>query len=117
MRLGQKQEIFARNYALLILWVYKKGQALRLKELHRPKVTAEYYASIGKGIKNSLHGLGLAADIVLSIDGKVTFKVDDYEKLGTHWKSLHPDNRWGGDFRGKVKRDAGHISMTHGGIQ
>lgn len=117
MTLGRKQEIFAENFGKLIVWVYRHGDALRLGEVHRPEVTAKYYASIGKGISKSLHRSKLAADVILVKNGKVTWRVEDYRTLADYWKSLHPDNRAGIDFKGKVARDAGHISMTHGGRQ
>ena len=117
MKLGRKQEIFAENYGKLILWVYRQGDALRLKELWRSKVAAEHYFATGKGILNSLHRSGLAADVVLSKRGSVTFKPEDYRPMAEYWKSLHPLNRAGLDFKGKISRDAGHISMTHGGRQ
>lgn len=114
MNLGQKQELFAELFGKLILWVYKKGYALRIGEVHRPKVTAEHYASIGKGIKNSAHTRKLAADIFLVKGGKVTWNVDDYAELGKYWKGLHELCRWGGDFKG---RDAFHFSIEHQGVR
>lgn len=113
MTLGRKQELFARCFGDLIVWVYKQGYALRIGEVHRPPATAEYYASIGKGIKNSAHTRKLAADIFLVKNGKVTWDVQDYADLGAHWKSLHKLCRWGGDFK---NRDAVHFSIWHQGV-
>ncbi len=114
MTLGQKQQLFARLYGELICWVYDQGWALRLGEVHRPKVTADYYASIGKGIRNSAHTRKLAADIFLVKKGKVTWATKDYEAVGIHWESLHKLCRWGGRFKG---RDAVHFSIEHNGIK
>lgn len=114
MTLGDKQELFALLFGELICWVYEQGHALRLGEVHRPKVTADHYARIGKGIKNSAHTRKLAADIFLVKNGKVTWDTEDYEPLGEHWKSLHELCRWGGDFKG---RDAVHFSIEHAGVR
>ncbi len=113
MILGKKQELFAENFGKLILWVYKKGYALRLGEVHRPAVTAAHYAATGRGIKNSAHTRKLAADIFLVKNGQVTWDTNDYTELGVYWKSLHPLNRHGGDFK---NRDSVHFSMLHGGV-
>ena len=113
MNLGQKQELFSRLFGELICWVYDQGYALRIGEVHRPPETAEIYAKIGKGIKNSAHTRKLAADIFLVKDGQVTWAVEDYAELGEHWKSLHELCRWGGDFK---NRDAVHFSIFHSGV-
>lgn len=113
MTLGQKQELFARLFGELIVWVYQQGYALRLGEVLRTPEQAEIYAKAGKGIKNSAHTRKLAADIFLVKDGKVTWDTDDYLELGVHWKGMHELCRWGGDFR---NRDAVHFSLYHNGV-
>ena len=114
MTLGEKQELFAHCLGQLIIWVYDQGYALRIGEVHRPPATAEYYASIGKGIKNSAHTRKLAADLFLVKSGQVTWDVDDYAELGEHWESLHELCCWGGNFK---NRDAVHFSIEHGGVK
>ena len=114
MTLGKKQELFARLFGEFIVWVYDQGYALRLGEVHRPQVTADHYASIGKGIRNSAHTRKLAADIFLVKNGKVTWDTADYEVLGSHWEGLHELCRWGGRMK---NRDAVHFSIEHGGVK
>ena len=113
MTLGEKQEEFSRCLGLLITSIYEQGWAVRIGEVHRPVTTAEHYAKIGKGIKNSVHIRKLAADLFLSIGGQVTWNVEDYAVIGEIWKGLNPLARWGGDFK---NRDAVHFSFTHGGV-
>jgi len=86
---------------------------LRLGEFHRPQATADLYAKIGKGIKNSNHCKKLAADLFLVKDGKVTWEHDDYRPLGERWESMHDLCRWGGRFK---NRDAVHFSLEHNGV-
>ena len=65
------------------------------------------------GIANSVHNSGLAADIYVIENGVISDSVQVYDLLGTLWKSLRDENRWGGDFEGF--RDLGHFSRTHNG--
>lgn len=74
----------------------------------RPKWVAEIYASQGKGSRNSLHIDRLAHDFEME-------KEEDYKNAAEYWKSLHPDNCWGGDFKGKTAGDIYHFSMSYGG--
>lgn len=112
MTLGRKQEIFSQNLALLIMFAYSKGYKIRMGQVLRTKAEAQRNAKSGRGIANSLHTQKLAADLNLFKDGKYLTKSSDHAELGAFWKSLHPLNRWGGDF---TKPDGNHYSMTHGG--
>jgi len=59
---------------------------------------------------NSLHYSGCAQDILLyAPDGTYLTNADAYLPLGTKWKSLDPDCRWGGDF---PSHDANHFSFA-----
>lgn len=98
MTLGEKQRIFSRNIALLILFAYAKGYEITLGNTTAPT-----------DLKTSVHPLRLAIDLNLFRDGKYLTKTDDHIELGVFWKSLHEDNRWGGDFS---KPDGNHYSMT-----
>ena len=113
MRLGAKQEVFAENMAKLILWAFCQGYKIRVGEVWRSNAAAAAYAASGQGISKSLHRLKLAADLNLFKNGKFLTKSSDHKPLGDYWKTLHEDNRWGGDFK---KRDGNHYSMTHNGV-
>ena len=111
MTVGEKQELFARLLSCLITQAHNLGFKVRLKELYRPKEMAEIYAERGVGIKNSLHTLGLAIDLVLVRNGEIMKDSEAYRPLGEFWKSLNPLCAWGGDFG-----DGGHFSIRHGGV-
>ena len=111
--LGEKQEEFSMCLAQLITWMYEQGWGVRIGEVHRTRAQAALNAKSGKGIKNSVHCLKLAADLFVSIDGQVSWDFEDYAAAGERWKSLSDFSRWGGDFK---NRDAVHFSFEHRGV-
>lgn len=115
LTLGQKQQIFTLNVARFIVWCYNEGYRLTFGEAWRPVETAAAYSKQGKGISASLHISRLAVDMNLFIDGVYQAKTEAYKPLGDYWKTLHPLNAWGGDF--KSRPDGNHFSMTHGGVR
>lgn len=71
------------------------------------------YASRGTGIKNSLHTLRSAVDLLLlNDDGSLVKDSEVYRPLGDFWKKLRPGNCWGGDFG-----DGNHFSHEWGGVK
>ena len=114
LKLGEKQRIFAWNQHFLIAFVYKSGYELTFGEAYRTAEQAALNAKAGTGIKNTLHGMRLAVDWNLFKDGVYLTDSDSHRQFGTFWKTLHPLNRWGGDFS---RPDGNHYSMTHEGIQ
>jgi hypothetical protein len=114
LTLGQKQQIFTANIARFIIWCYNEGYRLTFSEAYRTPEQAKLNAKSGKGIANSVHMVRLAVDFNLFIDGKYQSNTEAYAPLGAYWKTLHVDNRWGGDFRSRP--DGNHFSMTHGGV-
>lgn len=109
MTLQQKQAIFAQHVALLILHVDAIGLTCSLGELYRTQEQADIYVKEGKGIKDSLHCKKLALDLQLfNSSGHFLQDFKDYEPLGKFWESLHPSNRWGGNFK---RVDCVHFEM------
>jgi len=112
MTLGETQEEFSRDLAMLILWAYAQGYAIRMGEVLRSKEQAQWNVDSGKGIADSNHLRKLAADLNLFRDGQYMAESSDHVELGKYWKSLHPDNVWGGDFK---RRDGNHYSRRYKG--
>lgn len=105
MGLRQKQWVFLVNVAKLILWAEQQGMELTGGELFRPEVLQSIYLKTGKSKKQrSLHQDRLAIDLNLFVDtnndGVKDYVADSskYKPLGDYWCSLHPNNRWGGDW-------------------
>lgn len=110
MTTGQKQRKFSKMVAELILHAYELGYEISLGEAYRPPETAAYYASVGKGIKNSLHTEKLAIDLNLFKNGVYLDKTSDHKELGEWWESK--GGTWGGRFK-----DGNHYSLEHNGVK
>lgn len=110
MTLHEKQALFTQNVAYLIGFIYSAGESATFGDAYRSPEQAAIYASQGKGIVDSLHNKRLAIDLNL-FDQKGNYVTDkqSYAAYGTYWKSLHPLNRWGGDFIHLV--DSNHFEM------
>ncbi len=110
MTLHEKQAIFSKNVAALIDYIYANEHTISFGEAFRTPQQAEIYAKEGKGIADSLHIKRLAIDLNLfNIKGQLLSEKSDFEPFGNYWKSLHPLNRWGGDFSHLV--DSNHFEM------
>ena len=97
-----------QDVALLINYVAQKGHYVTGGELHRPQELQEMYVKDGRSqTLDGQHQKRLAIDLFLFIDGKVTWRPEDYKFMGDFWESIRPENRWGGNFAGFV--DAVHF--------
>jgi hypothetical protein len=116
MTLREQQSIFALNISKLIIAIYDLGLTVTLGEAWRPQVTANYYASMGTGSKNSLHLDRLAVDLNVFRDGSLLQNNDPiWQNIGTIWKEMDPANAAGMDFTGQTAWDMGHFSMSYQG--
>lgn len=116
MTLGEKRREFSYMLAQLIVWcVEQGGYQVETEEVKRSAAQAAANAASGAGIANSLHLLGLAGDLSIFKDGALLQSVDDYRPIGEHWKAMHPENCWGGDFH--TRPDADHFSRSHNGVK
>lgn len=110
MGLQSNQALFARNVAKLIEYIFSKKYECTLGDAFRSKEQAELNAAQGIGIVNSLHCKRLAIDLNLfDVSGRYLTHSEDYELFGIYWESLHPSNRWGGNFK---KPDGCHFEMN-----
>lgn len=112
LSLSEKQQIFTLKLAQLIQRANDLGYKTVLAEVYRPPEMAEYYASTGKGVKNSFHENKLAADLLLFYDGKYLTDTKDYETLGSWWVNQSTELyafTWGGNF--KSRKDGNHFSL------
>ena len=117
MKLSERQQIFTYNISCLIQYAFDIHQIrLTFGEAHRTwsQILLNYFGYTkerggilgiklvkGRKLNYTLWGLHcdrLAVDFNFFINGKLTYDFDDIKPLGDYWESLHPDNRWGGDF-------------------
>lgn len=110
MTLGEAQRTFAVDVARLIPWAVAMGYEVTFGWAYRPPEFSELYAKMKVGIANSLHELRLAVDLNLFRDGVYLTQTEHYKPLGDHWKSLRPENAWGGDFQ--TNPDGNHFSRA-----
>lgn len=101
LTLIQKQKIFSKKMAELILSAYSLGYEITMGECFRTLEQADIYASTGKGVRNSQHCLRLAVDLNLFKNGLLVTDSFGHTELGTIWKSWSTEDYkmiWGGDF-------------------
>lgn len=111
--LSDYQKIFSKNLAKFILWIYEGEGSVTFGEVWRSPEEAKIQASKGAGIINSLHCDRLAVDLnIFNNNNELLITINDLHPYGNYWKCLHPNNKWGGDF--KKKPDADHFSMSIG---
>lgn len=130
MKLSEKQQIFTKNVASLIAYADMIGIGLTFGDAYRSKsqMILNYFGyklEVDKsnvfGFKivkhkklsntlNSLHGKRLAVDFNFFINGELTYKKEDVKELGEFWETLHPDNKWGGNFKSFL--DTPHFQMS-----
>ena len=104
----EKQSIFAKNIAQLIIWSFEQGYEITVGEFLRTPEQQQLYIKSGKSkTANSKHLNRLAADLNLFIGGVYQTGKDAYKPLADYWKSLHPDNVAGYDWGW----DANHFEM------
>lgn len=100
MNLSKQQQLFAKDVATLITYIFSQGYFCTLGEAFRTHEQAQIYAREGKGIVDSLHCQRLAIDLNLfDKNGYYLNKTEDYERFGCFWESLDSQNGWGGRFK------------------
>jgi len=113
MGLLSAQIVFAQNVAELLMYIHECKYGCTLGEAWRTPEMAAIYKAQGKGIVDSQHCKKLAIDINLFKDGKYLSDSKDHKPFGDFWESLHPLNRWGGDWDGDDCIDPGDNDGNH----
>lgn len=110
MTTREKQSLFARLVAELIVQASAEGYDVTFGEAYRSPEEAARLAKLGVGIRRSLHCDRLAIDLNLFKDGKYLQQTEQYRALGEWWEARHELCRWGGRFN-----DGNHFSLEHEG--
>jgi hypothetical protein len=114
MKTSDYQWLFLQNVAKLIEFAKNRDIKLTGGELHRPQLMQEHYYLNGKSkTLTSNHGKRLAIDLNVFINGKLTYDFNAVKVLGNYWESLHPKNRWGGDWNGNDIEDESFVDTPH----
>ncbi|MFD1292627.1 M15 family metallopeptidase [Lutibacter holmesii] len=113
MKLSEHQRIFTFNISKLINYAYMNDMELTFGEARRTNEQQLIYFQTGKSkTMRSNHLRALAVDFNLFIKGELTYKWEDVKLLGDYWETLHPANRWGGDWNKNDIKD-GFIDAPH----
>jgi hypothetical protein len=127
MKLSQSQQIFSQNIAKLILKANSMGMNLTFGEAYRTEdqqrlyffgkqvLTEGNYLVLADAKKrtqtmHSNHLRRLAIDFNFFIAGNLVYRHELITRLGNFWETLHPANRWGGNFENFY--DAPHFEMN-----
>ncbi len=103
MSLVQEQAAFALDVCKLIQSASDAGFVVTLGEAWRtPEQQAIYFKTGRSKTMNSNHIRRLAVDLNFFMDGVLIYDIDVLRDLGNYWESLHPKNRWGGNFRNLI---------------
>lgn len=111
MSLKENQFIFSKDLAKFLAWLVEKNIPFTMGECYRTREQAKLNVASGVGILNSLHCDRLAIDLNLfTPEGAFKDDIEYYRPAGEYWKSLNPQNAWGGDF--KTRHDPYHFSRS-----
>jgi hypothetical protein len=106
----ERQQIFTRNIARLIEYIYSKGYKCTFGESFRTREQAALYAKTGIGMSDSNHCYRLAMDLnIFDANGKYLTDTKDYAQFGKYWESLDPFNESGAFW--KSNPDGNHFEM------
>lgn len=99
MTLVPEQGAFLLDVCQLIRFAVVQGFAVTAGELWRPPEMQKIYFETGRSeVLESWHGKRLAIDLNFFRNGATVTDLKELAVLGHFWESLHPYNRWGGNF-------------------
>jgi hypothetical protein len=103
MSLVQEQAAFLLDVAKLVQKATDLGFTVTGGELARSVEQQAIHFKAGRSkTMNSIHLKRCAIDLNFFIEGKLTWDKNVLKPLGVFWESLHPKNRWGGNFTSLV---------------
>ena len=114
MSLIPQQGAFLSDVARLIQYANNLGLYVTGDELYRPQILQQIYFDQGKSkTLHSRHGMRLAIDLYFFRMGDDEPLTDEgmINMIASYWKSLNPNNVWGGDFPGL--HDTPHFERGH----
>jgi len=118
MKLSDQQALFTKNAVNLIQYLTESlGWKVVMGEVWRREVTQKWLLEKGwtRTLKSD-HLKKLAIDLFVWIEGIFLDNAEENKEImasaGNYWKSLHPQNYWGGDYKKLV--DINHFGMKEG---
>lgn len=103
MSLVPEQAAFLLDVCKLVQYASQNGWVVTGGELFRTPEQQEIYLKTGRSkTMASNHLRRLAVDLNFFRDGQLMMDKTAVAPLGAYWESLHPNNRWGGNFKSLV---------------
>lgn len=103
MSLVTEQAAFLLDACRLIQYANDLGFVVTGGELARTPEQQALHVKAGRSkTMNSNHIKRCAIDLNFFKDGKIIWDRQTIAPLGKYWESLHPKNRWGGNFKSLV---------------
>lgn len=100
MSLSSEQAAFLLDACKLIHYATEQGWTVTGGELFRTQAQQEIYFKEGKSkTMQSNHLRRLAIDLNFLKNGQPVWDKTQLAPVGAFWESLHPANRWGGNFK------------------
>lgn len=111
MSLVIEQAAFLLDVCKLIQRATELGFTVTGGELARTIEQQEIYVKSGRSkTMNSIHLKRCAIDLNFFQDNKLTYDTGVLKPIGDYWESLHPKNKWGGNW--KSFKDVPHFQRT-----
>lgn len=99
MSLSREQAAFLLDACKLIQYSTEQGFMVTGGELSRTVEQQALHVKAGRSrTMNSIHLKRCAIDLNFFKDGKIIWDRGILAPIGAYWESLHPKNRWGGNF-------------------
>lgn len=98
-QLLRDQNTFVTNVIKLLSYIQGAGYTVSFGAFYRTEAQEEEYRKLGLShTTHSLHPMRLATDLNIFRDGALITNAERLQLFGNYWVSLHPQNRWGGDW-------------------
>ena len=103
MSLVAEQAAFLLDMGKLVQYATSQGWTVTGGELARTVEQQQIHVNDGR-IKtmNSIHLKRCAIDLNFFKNGQLVWDKTQLAPIGAYWESLHPKNRWGGNFKSLV---------------
>ena len=103
MSLVVEQAAFLLDVCKLVQYATANGWVVTGGELYRTVEQQAIHFKAGRSkTMNSVHMKRCAVDFNFFKDGKLVWDRTSLAPIGAYWESLHPKNRWGGNFKSLV---------------
>lgn len=103
MSLVAEQAQFLLDMGKLVAYATEQGWTVTGGELYRTVEQQQIHFKAGRSkTMNSIHLKRCAVDLNFFKGGQLVWDKTQLAPIGAYWESLHPKNRWGGNFKSLV---------------